>query len=60
MSTTKKKISKRQLIKALKGDMEEPVYTKESILDHFKNPPTQEEWLRGYHRWVKKQKENGC
>ena len=46
------RISKRKLLKALKGDLEEPTMSKAQIFDMFKNPPTQEEWLRGYHRWV--------
>ena len=45
------RISKRKLIKALKGDYEEKI-TKSQIFDMFKNPPTQKEWLRGYNRWV--------
>ena len=60
MSKTSKKISKKKLIKILQGDYEESVYTKQSVMDHLKNPPTQEQWLKGYHRWVKQQKENGC
>tara|TARA_B100000519_G_scaffold201576_1_gene217515 strand:- start:338 stop:574 length:237 start_codon:yes stop_codon:yes gene_type:complete len=46
------RISKRKLIKALRGDLEEPV-TKQSLLDQLAKPITQEEWLRGYHKWVK-------
>ena len=45
------KISKRKLIKALKGDLEVKM-TKSDIFDMFKNPPTQEEWLKGYHKWI--------
>lgn len=26
--------------------------SKSRIFDMFKNPPTQEEWLKGYHKWV--------
>ena len=45
------RISKRKLMKALKGEFEiKP--TKDDIFDRFKNPPTQEEWLKGYHKWV--------
>ena len=29
--------------------------TKSQIWDMFENPPTQEEWLRGYKRWVEQQ-----
>jgi len=45
------KISKKKLIKVLKGDFEEPV-TKQSLLDQLAKPVTQEEWLKGYKRWV--------
>ena len=45
------RISKKNLIKALKGDLEVKM-TKSDIFDMFKNPPTQEEWLKGYKRWV--------
>ena len=45
------KISKKKLIKVLKGDLEMPV-TKQSLLDQLAKPVTQEEWLKGYHKWV--------
>ena len=45
------RISKKKLIKALKGEFEHKM-TKEDIFEQFKNPPTQEEWLKGYHDWV--------
>ena len=45
------RISKKKLIKALKGDFEVKM-TKSNIFDMFKNPPTHEEWLKGYKRWV--------
>lgn len=45
------RISKKKLIKALKGDLEVKM-TKSDIFDMFKNPPTQEQWLKGYHDWV--------
>jgi len=48
------KISKKKLIKVLKGDLEEPV-TKQSLLDQLAKPVTQEEWLKGYNEWKKKQ-----
>ena len=51
------RISKRKLIKALKGDLEEPV-TKQSLLDQLAKPVTQEEWLKGYNEWKKKQLAN--
>jgi len=40
------RISKRKLIKALKGDFEVKM-TKYDIFERLKNPPTQEEWLKG-------------
>jgi len=49
------RISKRKLLKALKGDLEEPKMSKAQIFDMFKNPPTQEEWLKGYREWRRKQ-----
>ena len=52
------RISKKKLIKALKGEFEEPAWTQAQIFDMFKNPPTQEEWLRGYKKWVAEQKRN--
>ena len=48
------KISKKKLIKALKGDLEVRM-TKSNIFDMFKNPPTQEQWLKGYKKWVEDQ-----
>jgi hypothetical protein len=49
------RISKRKLIKALKGEFEESKWNKKSLLDHLAKPPTQEEWLRGYREWKRKQ-----
>ena len=51
------KISKKKLIKVLKGDLEEPV-TKQSLLDQLAKPVTPEEWLKGYNEWKKKQLAN--
>jgi len=45
------RISKRKLMKVLKGELEVKP-TKDEIFEQFKNPPTQEEWLRGYKKWV--------
>ena len=50
-------ISKKKLIRVLKGDLEEPV-TKQSLLDQLSKPVTQEEWLKGYKRWKKHMEEN--
>jgi len=51
------RISKKNLIKVLKGDLEEPM-TKKSLLDQLAKPVTQEEWLRGYKEWKRKQLAN--
>ena len=48
------RISKKKLLKALKGEYEEKT-TKAQIFDMFRNPPTQEEWLKGYKKWVEEQ-----
>jgi len=48
------RISKKRLIKVLQGDLEEPI-TKKSLLDQLAKPVTQEEWLRGYREWKRKQ-----
>jgi hypothetical protein len=50
-------ISKKKLIRVLKGDLEEPM-TKQSLLDQLSKPVTQEEWLKGYKRWKKHMEEN--
>ena len=50
-------ISKKKLIRVLKGDLEEPV-AKQSLLDQLAKPVTQEEWLRGYKEWKRKQLAN--
>ena len=51
------RISKRKLMKALKGDLEMAVNRK-TLLDHLAKPVTQEEWLRGYKEWKRKQLAN--
>ena len=51
-------ISKKKLIKVLKGEFEEPTMSKQSLLDQLAKPVTQEEWLRGYKRWKKHMEEN--
>ena len=52
------RISKKKLLKALKGELHEPTMSKAQIFDMFKNPPTQEEWLKGYKEWKRKQLAN--
>ena len=51
------RISKQKLIKALKGELEMPVNRK-TLLDQLSKPVTQEEWLRGYREWKRKQLAN--
>jgi len=51
------RISKKKLIGVLKGDLEKPVI-KQSLLDQLAKPVTQEEWLRGYNEWKRKQLAN--
>jgi len=51
------RISKKKLIKVLKGDLEEPI-NKKTLLDQLAKPVTQEEWLRGYKEWKRKQLAN--
>jgi hypothetical protein len=53
-------ISKKKMIKILKGEFEEPSISKQSLLDQLAKPVTQEEWLRGYKHWKKQQEENNC
>ena len=52
------KISKKKLLKVLKGEHEADTITKSQIFNLFKNPPTQEQWLRGYKEWKRKQLAN--
>ena len=49
------RISKRKLLKVLKGELEVPTMSDTMIFDMFKNPPSQEELLKGYKRWVQQQ-----
>jgi hypothetical protein len=51
------RISKKKLIKVLQGDLEQPI-TKKSLLEQLAKPVTQEEWLRGYKEWKRKQLAN--
>ena len=51
------RISKKKLIKALKGEYEKKM-TRQSLLDQLAKPVTQEEWLRGYNEWKRKQLAN--
>ena len=52
------RVSKRKLIKILKGEYEindSAQMSRQQVMDMFKNPPTQEQWLRGYKEWKRKQ-----
>jgi len=51
------RISKKRLLKVLKGELEQPV-SKQSLLDQMAKPVTQEEWLKGYREWKRKQLAN--
>jgi len=53
------RISKKKLIKALKGELEEPSMTRQHVMDMFNKPLTQEQWLKEYKRWKKQQEEGG-
>ena len=54
------RISKKKLLKVLKGEYEEPAWTQETLSEFLAKPSTQEEWLRGYRAWKKKMEENDC
>jgi|TARA_R110000796_G_scaffold165668_1_gene282459 hypothetical protein len=47
------RISKKKLIKVLKGELDEPAISKQTLLNQLAKPVTQEEWLKGYKRWKK-------
>jgi len=51
------RISKKKLIKVLKGEYEENV-NRQSLLDQLAKPVTQGEWLKGYNEWKRKQLAN--
>ena len=51
-------ISKKKMIKILKGEFKEPTMSKQTLLDQLAKPVTQEEWLRGYKEWKRKQLAN--
>jgi hypothetical protein len=51
-------ISKKKMIKVLKGEFDQPTMSKQTLLDQLAKPVTQEEWLEGYKRWKKQMKEH--
>jgi len=56
------RISKKKLIKALKGEYEYNAsvnMTRQQVMDMFEKPVSQKEWLKGYKRWKKQQEEGG-
>ena len=52
------RISKKKLIKALKGEFEKPAWTQETLSEFLARPHTQKEWIRGYKKWKKEMEEN--
>jgi hypothetical protein len=54
------RISKKKLIKVLKGDLEEPLWNQETLSEYLAKPMTQEEWLKGYHKWKKQMREHNA
>jgi len=48
-------ISKKKLLKILKGDYDTASMSKRSVLDYLNRKYTQEEWLKGYKQWKKQQ-----
>jgi len=51
-------ISKKKLIKVLKGELEEHLWNQETLSEYLAKPITQEEWLKGYHKWKKQMGQN--
>jgi hypothetical protein len=49
------RVSKKKLVKILKGDYDPPTMTKSALMDYLNKPTTHEEWLKGYNRWKKQQ-----
>ena len=49
------RVSKRKLLKILKGDYDPPSMSKDSVLEYLNKKYTQEEWLKEYKRWKKQQ-----
>ena len=49
------RISKKKLLKTLKGEFEEATWNKKTLLEYLAKPVTQEEWLKGYREWRRKQ-----
>jgi len=54
------RISKKKMLKILKGEYEEPTWTQETLSEYLAKPMTQEQWLKGYREWKKKMRENDC
>ena len=45
-------------MKILKDEYEESTYNKKSLLEYLAKPVTQEEWLKEYNEWKRKQLAN--
>ena len=52
------RISKKKLLKILKGDYDPPSMSKRDVLEYLSRKYTQEEWLKGYKQWKKQQRAN--
>jgi|AP92_2_1055481.scaffolds.fasta_scaffold54750_2 hypothetical protein len=49
------RVSKKKLLKILKGEGEEKYMSRSSLLDWLAKPVTQEQWLKEYRIWKKRQ-----
>tara|TARA_Y100000748_G_scaffold271184_1_gene244303 strand:+ start:4973 stop:5164 length:192 start_codon:yes stop_codon:yes gene_type:complete len=49
------RVSKKKLLKILKGEYDPPSMSKDSVLEYLNKKYTQEEWLKEYKRWKKQQ-----
>tara|TARA_E500000318_G_C3546548_1_gene206951 strand:+ start:410 stop:580 length:171 start_codon:yes stop_codon:yes gene_type:complete len=54
------RISKKKMMKILKGEYEEPTWNQKTLSEFLARPMTQEQWLRGYREWKKKMRDNDC
>lgn len=54
------RISKKKLLKILKGEYEDTQWTKKSLAEHLAKPISHKEWLKGYWRWRKEMEKRNC
>mgnify|MGYP003115068227 FL=1 len=54
------RISKKKLLKILKGEHEKTRWDKMTLAEHLAKPISQEEWLKGYWRWRKDMEKKDC